>query len=67
MSVVSSAKPGRKLLPQVQFATVFIRITGHDTAMNHCFRISKEVSVAHSLFLRIYAVVTEGWDIKVVH
>jgi len=51
----------------VQFATVLIRITGHDPAMNQCFLISKEVPAAHSLFLRVDAVVTEGWDIKVVH
>jgi hypothetical protein len=67
MSFAGSTKPGRKLFPQVQFATVFIRITDHDPAMNQCFRTSKEVTVAHSLFLRVYAVVTDGWDIKVVH
>jgi hypothetical protein len=67
MSVVSSAKPGRKLLPRVQFATVLIRMTDHDSAMNQFFRTSKEVTIAHSLFLRVYAVVTDGWDIKVVH
>ena len=67
ISFAGSSKPGHKLLPQVQFATVLIRITGHDPAMNQCFLISKEVPAAHSLFLRVDAVVTEGWDIKVVH
>jgi hypothetical protein len=35
--------------------------------MNQCFRTLKEVTVAHSLFLGICAVVTDEWDIKVVH
>ena len=67
MSFTGSTKPDQKLFPQMQFTTVLIRITSHGSAMIHCFRISNEFPLAHSLFLRIYAVVTEGWDIKVVH